>query len=49
MVCVIYEDVIIRTAVHNLSTTSFHCSFVAKNHVVQVLGSHRVSHIILPQ
>lgn len=49
MICIIYEDMIIWTAIYNLSTTSLHCSFVAKNHSVKVLGIYSVSNIILPQ
>lgn len=49
MVCVIYEDMIIWTAIHNLSATSFHSTFVAANHSIEVLGSYSISNIILLQ
>lgn len=49
MICIVYEDMIIWTAIHNLSATSFYSSFVATNHSIEVLGSYSISNIILLQ
>ena len=49
MICVVYEYVIIRTAIHNLATASFYRGFVAKNCSIKVFSSYSVSNIILSQ
>lgn len=49
MIGIVYEDMIIRTTVHNFPTTSSESSFVSKDSSKEVVDSNIIPSIILPQ